>query len=80
MNKGTVHAIVNTAKSKLDVSGTQNELYKWYKNTYGAPENTHNYGSDYTGSSDQTGANYTDQTVEGGDHPWLYDSEGNYIG
>lgn len=24
--------------------------------------------------------NYDDITVEGGDHPWLYDSEGNYIG
>lgn len=77
MNRGTVHAIVNNVKDKLDLRGSQNELYKWYKDEYGAPEG-------YTGSSesaaDNTTDNYTDQSVEGGDHPWLYDSEGNYIG
>lgn len=63
------NAIVSVAeKMGLDSSYSDDVYEEW------------RIADEYSSAADQTGDNYTDTAVEGGDHPWLYDSEGNYIG
>jgi hypothetical protein len=79
MNRTTFNTVLSNAKAKLDWYGDRNDLYRQFKEEYGAPTG-YTGETDYSTSADHTHENYTDPTTEGGDHPWMYDGEGNRIG
>lgn len=80
MNKHTFGKIVQIAKEKMGVSGDVNDLWRWYNDEYGAPVDTSIVDTTDEADTSEHSDAYTDLTVPGGDNPWEYDGDGNYIG
>lgn len=75
ISKSAVRNAIAAIHEKLNArSSHSDDVYDAWIDAGGAE-----YVAD-SGRSEQGQTNYDDPTVPGGDHPWLYDHEGNYIG